>query len=259
MKMSLYRKSVFFVGFVFLSVFTLTSKSYAQTPNSVADRVDGVQHFGITVSDLSRAFEFYTEVLGGKEIFRDGDFKGEAVQNALMQVEELDALNLEVNPRSIGVPNLRDGNQRLDVVFIQFENAVIELLQYRDKDQRPWTKGTFAPPHRFKSPAFPTNMHVSFQVREDIDFDKFISDLEKAAHARGMSNVRCNRSASAISEKEREEMPIKDNTFKITSGKSNGWSLVYCKGPEGEHIEFNQVKPPVKQVYDKAREEYGHK
>lgn len=256
MSVAVYR-SVAYLGVSTLLCAMLASTSYAQPKNSVAAGLDGVQHFGITVSNLERAYEFYTEVLGGKEIFRDGDFQGSEVHNALMQVDELKAIDLGINPRSVGIPNLKNGDQRLDVVFIQFRNAVIELLQYRDKDQKPWTEGTFAPPHQFTSPAFPTNMHVSFQVKEDIDFDKFIADLEKAAHARGMKNVKCNRTMAAKSDKERMALPAESNTFKITSGKSKGWSLAYCKGPEGEHLEFNQVKPPVKQLYDKAQQTYG--
>ena len=44
------------------------------------------------------------------------------------------------------------------------------------------------------------------------------------------------------------------NTNRITEGKSNGWFLIYCKGPEGEQLEFVQVLDPVKQVFDGALE-----
>ena len=44
------------------------------------------------------------------------------------------------------------------------------------------------------------------------------------------------------------------NTNRITEGKSNGWSLIYCRGPEGEQLEFVQVLNPVKQVFDGALE-----
>ena len=42
-------------------------------------RLQGVQHFGITAQNMDRAFEFYTEVLGGTEVMRDGDFQGEKI------------------------------------------------------------------------------------------------------------------------------------------------------------------------------------
>src|SRR5262249_53494169 len=98
-------------------------------------RLQGVQHFGVTVQNMNRAFEFYTEVLGGTEIMRDGDFKGERIHNTLLTDQEIVARERRVSPRTLGVPDLKGGEQRLDVRFIQFDNVVIELLQYRDAGQ----------------------------------------------------------------------------------------------------------------------------
>ena len=117
-----------------------TAPAYAQS-NGAANkgalglRLQGVQHFGLTVQNMDRAFEFYTEVLGGTEIMRDGDFYGERIHNTLLTDQEIEAREREVNPRTMGIPDLRGGAQRLDVRFIQFDNVVIELLQYRDAEQ----------------------------------------------------------------------------------------------------------------------------
>ena len=54
--------------------------------------------------------------------------------------------------------------------------------------------------------------------------------------------------------KERLAATMDANTNRITQGKSNGWSLIYCKGSEGEQLEFVQVLDPVKQVFDRALE-----
>ena len=35
---------------------------------------------------------------------------------------------------------------------------------------------------------------------------------------------------------------------------SNGWRLIYCKGSEGEQLEFVQALGPVKRIFDSARE-----
>ncbi len=86
--------------------------------------------FGLTVQNMERAYEFYTQVLGGTEVFRHGDFQGDGVQNTLLADQEIEANARGVNPGTIGVPDLRSGAQRLDVRFIQFDNVVIELLQY---------------------------------------------------------------------------------------------------------------------------------
>src|SRR4029077_4556442 len=102
---------------------------------ALAARLQGVQHFGVTVQNMDRAFEFYTEVLGGNEVMRDGDFHGEKIHATIMTDQELIARERKVNPRTIGVPDLKGGEQRLDVRFVQFDNVVIELLQYRDVQQ----------------------------------------------------------------------------------------------------------------------------
>ena len=97
-------------------------------------------------------------------------------------------------------------------------------------------------------------MHISFQVSQDADFDRFITDLEKIAKERGMENVKCNRNVAVASETDRIEAPIESNALEIYEGKSNGWALAYCKGPEGEHLEFNQVKQPVEQLFEDAKQ-----
>ena len=163
-------------------------------------RLQGVQHFGLTVQNMERAYEFYTAVLGGTEVFRHGDFQGDGVQNTLLADQEIEANARGVNPRTIGVPDLRGGAQRLDVRFIQFDNVVIELLQYRDADQPMGSSKSFAEPVQHMSPAFPRMMHICFYVRDDVDFNKFIADLEAESDRRGMTQVRANRTVRVMTE-----------------------------------------------------------
>ena len=217
-------------------------------------RLQGVQHFGVTVQNMDRAFEFYTEVLGGTEVMRDGDFQGERIHNTLLTDQEIVARERNVNPRTIGVPDLRGGAQRLDVRFVQFDNVVIELLQYRDAGQPMGSGDSFAEPRDHMSPAYPRSMHICFYIRDDVDFNKFIRDLEAESARRGMSQVKANRVITVTSERERQSAPMSSNTNKITEGKSNGWSLIYCKGPEGEQLEFVQALDPVKRVFSNALE-----
>ncbi|NGZ85903.1 VOC family protein [Duganella aceris] len=230
------------------------STSTARNRGAVGARLQGVQHFGVTVQNMDRAFEFYTQVLGGTEIMRDGDFQGDVIHNTLLLTEELEAKRRKVNPRTLGVPDLRGGAQRLDVRFVQFDNVVIELLQYRDSNQPQGSGASFAPPHEHTSPAFPKSMHICFYVRDDVDFNQFIHDLEEESARRGMDNVRANRIVAAGSEQERKQAPLDTLTNRITSGKSDGWSLIYAKGPEGEQLEFVQVRGQAKQVFGDAYE-----
>ena len=53
-------------------------------------------------------------------------------------------------------------------------------------------------------------------------------------------------------EAQRIAAPVSANANKITHGKSNGWALIYCKGPEGEQLEFVQALEPVKTVFKEA-------
>jgi len=217
-------------------------------------RLQGVQHFGLTVQNMDRAFSFYTEVLGGTEIMRDGDFQGDRIHNTLLTDQDIEARVRRVNPHTMGIPDLRGGAQRLDVRFIQFDNVVIELLQYRDADQPAGNGNAFAEPLDHMSPAFPRMMHICFHIRDDVDFNRFIADLEGESARRGMTQVRANRVVTVTTEQERLAAPIEANSNGITEGKSNGWRLIYCKGPEGEQLEFVQALGPVKQIFDSARE-----
>ena len=214
-------------------------------------RLQGVQHFGLTVQNMDRAFEFYTEVLGGTEVMRDGDFQGERIHNTLLTDQEIEARVRGVNPRTMGVPDLRGGAQRLDVRFVQFDNVVIELLQYRDAG-KPANGGSFAEPLDHMSPAFPRMMHICFHIRDDVDFNKFITDLEAESARRGMTQVRANRIIRVNTEAERRAAPQSANTNKVTVAPSDGWELIYCKGPEGEQLEFVKALGPVKKRFSDA-------
>lgn len=219
-------------------------------------RLQGIQHFGLTVDNMERAFEFYTEVLGGTEVMRDGDFQGQAIHNTILTDQEILAAEQKVDPKSIGVPDLAGGQQRLDVRFVQFDNVVIELLQYRDANQPQGTGRSFAEPRDRMSPAYPRSMHICFHIRDDVDFNKFIADLEAESARRGMSQVKANRVVTVRTDAARLAAPASSNTNKIREGKSNGWALIYCKGPEGEQLEFVQALDPVKQVFAQAKERH---
>lgn len=219
---------------------------------TIGARLQGVQHFGLTVRDMERAFAFYTEVLGGTEVMRDGDFHGERIHNTLLADQDIEARVRGVNPGSMGIPDLRGGAQRLDVRFIQFDNVVIELLRYRDAEDSPSGQSSFAEPLDHMSPAFPRMMHICFHLRDDVDFNQFIADLEAESERRGMTQVRANRIVTVHTEQARRDAPIEANSNAITEGPSNGWTLIYCKGPEGEQLEFVQAIGPVKRTFEDA-------
>jgi catechol 2,3-dioxygenase-like lactoylglutathione lyase family enzyme len=230
------------------------STSAARDNAPLGQRIRGFQHFGMTVQNMDRAFEFYTEILGGTEIMRDGDFHGEKIHNTLMLNDEIEAIEQKINPVTIGVPDLRGGQQRLDVRFVQFDNMVLELLHYRENSQPEGRGAAWAPAHDHRSPAYPRSLHLCFYLREDIDFNKFVHDLEAESMRRGMTNVRANRIVAITTEEGRKNASLETMSNKITEGKSNGWALIYARGPEGEALEFVQALGPVKQIFDGALE-----
>ena len=130
----------------------------------LGQRIRGFQHFGMTVQNMDRAFEFYTEVLGGTEIMRDGDFHGEKIHNTLMLNDEIEAIEQKINPATIGVADLTGGQQRLDVRFIQFDNMVLELLHYRETSQPEGSGAAWAPAHDRRSPAYPRSLHLCLTI-----------------------------------------------------------------------------------------------
>ena len=74
------------------------------------------------------------------------------------------------------------------------------------------------------------------------------ADLEAESARRGMAQVKANRVVTVTSDQERLAAPIEANSNGITEGRSNGWRLIYCKGPEGEQLEFVQALGPVKRI-----------
>jgi hypothetical protein len=73
-----------------------------------------------------------------------------------------------------------------------------------------------------------------------------VRDLEAEAARRGMHNVNANRIVASNSEQDRHQAPLDTLTNRITSGKSDGWSLIYAEGPEGEQLEFVQLRGQAK-------------
>jgi hypothetical protein len=225
----------------------------------LAKQLKGIHHIGLTVEDMGKALEFYTEVLGGKIIIPEIGLCGDTMHNTLLQKEELEAIQKGVNPRAIGVPNLRDGEEKLDLYFIQFDNVVLEILQYRDANSAPNDSVAFPAKYPYSSPAYVNSMHISFYLKDDIDVDEFVNNLETECHKRGMTQVRCNRIVRVHSETERTNTDSQYNSCKLfdpSFGDFEGWTLVYCKGPNGEQLEFNQVLRKAKVLFETAQEEF---
>ncbi|MCC5668856.1 VOC family protein [Nostoc sp. CHAB 5784] len=239
-----------------------SQKAYAveqKVPSALSKDLRGVHHIGLTVEDMGKAVEFYTEVLGGKIIIPEIGLAGEVMHNTLLQKEEIEAIEKGVDPKSIGIPNLRDGEENLDIYFIQFDNIVLELLQYRDASAQPNGSVAFPAKNSYSSPAFVNSMHISFYLKDDVNVDEFVKNLEAECQKRGMDQVRCNRIVRLKSEEERKNTNLEYNSCKLfdpSFGDFEGWTLVYLKGPNGEQLEFNQVLRKAKVLFETAQENF---
>ena len=236
-------------------------------PERLGQYLQGVQHFGITVKDMAKSVEFYTQVLGGQIVVSESELVGDTVQNTLFQKEELDAIAQGIALEQADIPKLRSTkDDALDVKFISFGNVVVELIYFRKAGQ--------FNPHQSSAEILPSHigrvnaMHLSFNVKEGLDLNRFAQMLEAECHRRGMDEVVFNRTVRVNSLAERKTLALKHNSLKFwNEGEDNtvdwsndpmeGWSLFYCKGPNGEQLEFNQVTRKVKQQFRQGVQKYN--
>ena len=239
------------------------------TPSGCGHYLQGVQHFGVTVDDMDKSIEFYTEVLGGKLVVSGDQFWGEVLYNTLFQKEQIDAIEGGVDLRSLGVPDIRDGSKEaLDVRFISFGNTVVELLHFRDAKLTPRAPNCIG--RTTSCVGYGIAMHLSFHVKDDVDLNQFAKGLEEECRKRGI-NLICNRIIHVRSEEERRNVALKYNANKFWNdpdyfvegysdgdfGEFSGWSLFYAKGPNGEQLEFNQVTRHIRELFIKAQQDYN--
>lgn len=231
--------------------------------------LQGIQHFGITVDDMEKSIEFYTDVLGGKIAISGDSFYGEVLHNTLFQKEEIEAFNQGISSRRLGVPDLKSGEKDvLDVRFISFGNTVLELLHFRDASLTPNAPNII---EKLSGVVGYANApHISFHVKDDVILNEFAIILEQECDKRGI-NVACNRVITVRSEAERKLVSARyaankfwndpdyfvDGYSDADFGDFHGWSLFYCKGPNGEQIEFNQVTRKAKDNFKSAQEIYN--
>jgi len=246
--------------------------------------LNAIQHVGITTSNLTRSVEFYTKVLGGVEvIYAGGDgWKGtpsdpQSVYQLLMQQALLGGPST-----AKWAANLSDGGgDVLNARYVTFGSLVIEFLDYTADEvklQRQMLENPSGPPSmdqvRSQPPpsppgVFPTfsdsnvapsvagNMHVSFNIRPDKKLVEFVRKFEENSHQLGYHNVWCNRLIPATHDQyNTAAVPAKYNAYFVKTGGFKGWSLAYCKGPDGEQLEFNQVVENAKVDFDQAQAQY---
>src|SRR5262249_40447061 len=125
-------------------------------------------------------------------------------------------------------------------------------------------------------PAFPSAVganaavHICFGVKEEVDLNQFALDLEAECRARGIV-VSCNRTFAVRSEAERRGAPARYSANKFWNdprysvegasdesfGDFQGLGFFYCKGPNGEQLEFAQATRKAKGCFQQAQTRYA--
>eukprot|EP00823_Brevimastigomonas_motovehiculus_P002485 TRINITY_DN1511_c0_g1_i1.p1 TRINITY_DN1511_c0_g1~~TRINITY_DN1511_c0_g1_i1.p1 ORF type:complete len:331 (+),score=62.58 TRINITY_DN1511_c0_g1_i1:200-1192(+) len=209
---------------------------------------DAIQHVGITVSNLTRSVDFYTRFLGGVEVPGAGGegWDGDDSYQLLMQHEILNNMSDIAQLQSAGCDTL-------SARYISFGALQIELLYYHARNAACQTQMPVF--HKTTAPSVAQNMHVAFHVADNVNLNDFINRLESEASKAGYAQVKCNRLKPVANEEERQKMGLEHpeyNSMRTASGDFMGWGIAYCKGVDGEQIEFNQVFQNAKVDFDKA-------
>jgi hypothetical protein len=212
--------------------------------------------------------------MGGVEVVAAGGdgWKGDDVYQLLMQ-----AALIRGGAAATWAANISTaGDASLAARYVSFGAIVIELLDYHsteaqlqrrlaaaggggdataDDDE---TFPRFSPSN--VAPSVAGNMHISFNVRPERDLNEFVLALEGQAHRLGYAEVLCNRvvpvPVAPDGRADVSHVPLADGSYTVEEGAFEGWSLAYCKGPDGEQLEMNKVNGHARGDFDQALRQY---
>lgn len=254
-------------------------------PGALSDWITfngAVQHVGITTSNLTRSVLFYTKVMGGVEVLGAGGdgWDGDDVYQMLMGA----ALARAGGADDWAADLSAGGKDTMGARYVSFDSVILEFLDYHSKEAElqhliQTSNATSFPQtaiemhDRLKEHTYPKfsdsnmapsvagNMHISFNVRPELDLNKFVTALENTSHALGYTEVFCNRvvpptSVSGDGKPNFAGISEDKNSIQVLDGDFQGWALAYCKGPDGEQMEFNQVRDKAKDNFDQALQTY---
>jgi catechol 2,3-dioxygenase-like lactoylglutathione lyase family enzyme len=228
----------------------LDGESQLAFPAAFIKREGIVHQTMITVSDMEKSVNFYTQVMGGELIGKAEGLDGNYLYCGLFQMEEIKAW--EANTTATDIPNLRKPEYLADVAAIYFGHFNLVLIKFYNKE----TKQVFELRNPSNSVAVLNSERMGFYVDDSITLDKFISRLEVSAERLGFP-VRCNRVMTLRSEEHRKIAGInvpQFNAYSIVEGQLNGLGWAHCEGPNGEQLQFAKLSRAVAENMDSVAE-----
>ncbi|XP_046585061.1 uncharacterized protein LOC124292031 [Haliotis rubra] len=208
--------------------------------SSNQNSLHGIAYVSVTTDNLTASTHFYTQVLGGMLVPELAfTFSGDSHYYRMFQKEIMDARTQGVDPAQLGIPDIRDnGTHEVRGNFIVFDNGIIQLVEYVLKSS---SDIVFDIRERRTSPCYIAAPHICFWVKDDVDFNHYIAELERRSHDLGFHQVKVNRPVTVHNEAERLAVPKNQLGLTFTSGDFAGLSFAYWKGPRGEQLELYQI------------------
>jgi len=224
-----------------------------------------IEFMTITVDDMTLARDWYSKVLGAKEIdfcrgkmancTADGAvrYSGDKHARALFG-KELDKGGADTS----AVPDIGDGGtyEVRSRFFVLGTNGVLQLMQFAAvKDGAPFRR---AHPATERGPCWVNNAHMCLWINEDLDMNTYIAKLESASSEVGAEDVKVNRPVAQKTRNDRDHVPKSLFANKVYDGSAfDGLEWAYFKGPIGEQLEMYKMTGTIKNSIGRAYCERG--
>ncbi|CAH1797764.1 unnamed protein product [Owenia fusiformis] len=184
---------------------------------------------------------------------------GDNIYQGMFAKELKDAEEKRVSPESLGVPDIsKEGNYQVRWNWVLFDNLMVKLLNFSPRSKADIRSEDYDDQEmvRKSSPAYIAAPHLAFWVQDDTDLREYVMELERRSNAAGFEKIKCSRMTEIKNEEDRYSVPIEAfanvyDSEDSLGGGGLGW--VYCKGPNGEQIEFIKF---AKSSGDKIRDAF---
>ena len=203
----------------------------------------GVHHIGVTTDDIAASLKFYSDVMGGTVLtsLTMNNVNSDGVYYSFFRQEILQASHTAADLSAAGIPDIAtDGTEKCDFVFVLFSNMVIRLGRF---SSRPAGDVLFNARHLSSSPAYVSSGHLTFWVKETVDLNQFVQNVEAASRNLDLKQVQGNRAVDVASASDLDKVPLSKYSYSISGTLTNfdGLTYTYIKGPSGEQLEFLQL------------------